>query len=709
VKVWTMRGVMIVSGVVFLAAFAGLSKLRVAVTGDDLIETSFRSHANYERLHQLFPIQPSAYVVFSLDSGTELSTPLLCELEHWTDRTRTNGVPRLYSHVFSGFDVRLPHLEIGSTGSEKMFYPRVVQDPCSSDNVSSSRLEALARGPWGDLLTDRTGRDFLVEVDFVEKTPRSGADPERVEDLMKSLPRQQGMSAHWSGAAIYQYYLFKAVARSQILNLAALIAILVFLRFVCGTWRAGALFSTVLILAVVLVHGGMGWADHPINTLSMSVFFILALSALEDFIFLSHFRAKQAADWRLAFRSARMPGFFTSLTTTIGFGSLLGSELSTVRHFALWSASGAMVEWAATFWVLPALLEWIPYLRDWVVPHRAPFLRCRWFRFHAEKSGRLTKYLARASLLVFVGAMFGIQSLKINSNPLDALPADHPFSQAREYLKKTRGWEAQVQLVFEKDVAPARVHRILANFKTQTQVAHLEGGPVVEEVLVKDLPPLTRELVMREYRVSGAGERYFASSGESKVDVFLKSAELSQVRQFVQFAESACGPDCFVSGDLVAFVDAADPLIRTLYKSMWVSLGLVSVLLIAIGFWLQLGFRAALAGAASSVWGSAGLICLMAVFNMSVSVVSCVVLSVLIGMTGDNLIQYLFAGGKDGLRAGLDRVGSASIHCSLIMIVVSLLLSGSYVRDLRSLGFLLASGFLLSLTGDFWILQGILK
>ena len=85
-------------------------------------------------------------------------------------------------------------------------------------------------------------------------------------------------------------------------------------------------------------------------------------------------------------------------------------------------------------------------------------------------------------------------------------PADHPFSQARSYLKASRGWEAQAQLVFEASAPQQKIRAVLSELRKLPQVVHLEGGPAVEEALVRELPALTQDLVLREYRVSGPGE-----------------------------------------------------------------------------------------------------------------------------------------------------------------------------------------------------------
>ena len=81
--------------------------------------------------------------------------------------------------------------------------------------------------------------------------------------------------------------------------------------------------------------------------------------------------------------------------------------------------------------------------------------------------------------------------------------------------------------------------------------------------------------------------------------------------------------------------------------------------------------------------------------------------SVLVGLTGDNAIQYVAAGREGRLAEGIARRGGASIQVAVVMTVVSLAFLGSAFVPSRILGTLLGAGFLASLVGDLWILKAL--
>ena len=79
-------------------------------------------------------------------------------------------------------------------------------------------------------------------------------------------------------------------------------------------------------------------------------------------------------------------------------------------------------------------------------------------------------------------------------------------------------------------------------------------------------------------------------------------------------------------------------------------------------------------------------------------------ISVLVGLTGDNFIQYLFAREGKDLAQGVGRRGVASVQVALLMGLVCLTFLVSSFAPSRTLGLLLALGLVASLVGDLWIL-----
>jgi predicted RND superfamily exporter protein len=112
--------------------------------------------------------------------------------------------------------------------------------------------------------------------------------------------------------------------------------------------------------------------------------------------------------------------------------------------------------------------------------------------------------------------------------------------------------------------------------------------------------------------------------------------------------------------------------------------------------------RAALA----SAWGPAVTLLAMWALRLPVNLLSVAFASVLVGLTGDNAVQFACAGA--GARQGIERRGGASVLVALVMALGALVFLGSTFVPPRRLGLLLAGGLLAALVGDVWIFGALL-
>jgi len=81
---------------------------------------------------------------------------------------------------------------------------------------------------------------------------------------------------------------------------------------------------------------------------------------------------------------------------------------------------------------------------------------------------------------------------------------------------------------------------------------------------------------------------------------------------------------------------------------------------------------------------------------------------VLVGLTGDNAIQFLVAGRGKALHTGILKGGGAALVSGFLMALSSLIFIGSYFIPPRTFGFLLMAGFFASTLGDYWLLRALL-
>ncbi|MEQ1877526.1 MAG: hypothetical protein ABL958_12845, partial [Bdellovibrionia bacterium] len=189
--------------------------------------------------------------------------------------------------------------------------------------------------------------------------------------------------------------------------------------------------------------------------------------------------------------------------------------------------------------------------------------------------------------------------------------------------------------------------------------------------------------------------------------LYIRDISVSAIQKLKDETARFCAGRCHLAGDLVAFADFSTMIPKTLIESMIMSLLLVSSVILFLALGLGKG-RYFFHLIATSFWGPFAMLCVLAVLQINMDVMKCVFLSILIGLTGDNAIQYLFAARGRSIRTGAERRGSASIQTSLIMAMASLVYLGSYFSPPKVFGVILASALLAALAGDLWLLNSLL-
>jgi predicted RND superfamily exporter protein len=148
----------------------------------------------------------------------------------------------------------------------------------------------------------------------------------------------------------------------------------------------------------------------------------------------------------------------------------------------------------------------------------------------------------------------------------------------------------------------------------------------------------------------------------------------------------------------------------TLYESLIISIVLVAlVLLLLVVLRVPKGQRAwqAVTLLLASFWGPAAVLLILAISQIPLNMVTAICASVVVGLTGDNAIQFLF-GRERGPRALADAVelkSEAAILTGAMMAALSLVFLMSYFQPPRTLGILLALSFVICLWGDLNLLR----
>jgi predicted RND superfamily exporter protein len=143
---------------------------------------------------------------------------------------------------------------------------------------------------------------------------------------------------------------------------------------------------------------------------------------------------KEEAIWK-AYKQVGMATFITSMTTSIGFLTLIVSGIAPIREFGVFMAIGVMTAFVLSFTLFPAAIILLPKpkivlsrkkanvwdkqmtnLYNWVIAHK--------------------KLIGVASIVLFTLGALGTSQLKINSYLVHNLPASSDVRKSFKFLKE---------------------------------------------------------------------------------------------------------------------------------------------------------------------------------------------------------------------------------------------------------------------------------
>jgi predicted RND superfamily exporter protein len=676
---------------IFLGLGVGALRLTQVVSMVDQLDPQMLSTMNTLKTRELFDAQASLGFILRVDD--QFKGPQICRSKRFISKMERK-YPQIESS-FSGFDLR----QLQTSGSVA-YYPLVLEDPCAGLDVFS--LDKIKSSPWAHLLTSPSMKDFTVSfnLNLQERTPYGTFNPALVGALLDDIQSEFGDDIPLVGTLAQEYYTMQGLSESTWLNALILFIIFICFKFFLGTFRASFLYGLTLVLAATMIYGAMGWVGHALDPLSVCLFLILAISSMEDFVFVSQKRMTTDSLPEI-FRELALPCFLTSLTTILAFLTLGFSDLESIRHFGIWAAVGGLIEWGLTFLFLPALMTLFPSLSHWTRSDRKKgdgFIL-------KTLSWRVPRLVSILSIIFFFTAYVSVNNFKMSQTPTEMFPKDHPFQQSLDFLLKDRGWVASIDFVMTRDVEKNKRDQLLELIAKDDIVFKTETWRSVVSYVANGQEGLTRAMVERELALTDLSHRYLNAAGDERVVVYLRTSNTEKLNILRKKIEHLCPHnECWVSGEFVGFADFSQSLISTLFESLFLSVMIVASVVVMLALVYQQ--RPLILGLLfSSLWGPAVLLSLIYFFGISINFVTCVVASCLVGLTGDNAIMFLCHKEND-IHEGMKQRAVGSVQTALMMSLCSLTFIFSYFEPPQMLGILLSIGFIASLIGDVWLLKG---
>jgi predicted RND superfamily exporter protein len=271
------------------------------------------------------------------------------------------------------------------------------------------------------------------------------------------------------GRIIGQKYYIKKMMGEMLFFVALSAILIVIFLFIAFRSIWGVIIPQFVILGgMIWLIGTMSLFNQPINiilTVLPSVMFVVSMSDTIHLVsrYLDALRTEDNTldAIKMAVREVGMATFLTSITTSIGFFSLVFVRVEPIQVFGVVMGIGVLIAFVLTFITLPALFYFFPGPRYVRMKKQDHFWRKRlekWFVIVLKRKGLI---LVMSAVIVAI-SVYGLLQIKTNNLLMDDLDKSDPLKQDFNYLDAHFGGVRPVELaitinsdsidVWDKDV-----------------------------------------------------------------------------------------------------------------------------------------------------------------------------------------------------------------------------------------------------------------
>lgn len=681
------QAVLLISTLILALSLAGIAFLKVEL---DLYKSRNDDFPSLNRLWNMMEeFQDFSSISLLIEWPTEPNSKQVCQLvQKVRDLGATIDGTKSTFHIF-----KVRKIE---SHPEEIWFPLSLPNPCESSAASLSILkkDLDPKNPFSKF--SATDKQMLIQVklepDFNMATVERWVNDIKSADYIVSA----------IGPAIFQFYIQEILKKDSLLHVLIICFFLLFFKYFFGTWRTGFYYLLTVAATLLCLGGIMGACGLPIDILTNSLFLITAIAGTADYIFICWGMSRRLT-LKQSVLSYSRPGFFTTLTTSVGFISLCVSDIHTIQRFGVAAAVGALLEWFFTFMALPAFLDKIGWQTEFVTKKQDHRLIQKIYRLnHWTPPTWIT-----IGFLIFVA--FGpvlFSKMQFEENPSKNFPSQHPVKISLENFKSSLGWQNSVFVQFPIKTERSSIDNCLNQIANSPNVHSIDNPFQMEDYFTQGMDSVRKQNVSGLLSQYGALKPY-VSFDSTRAIVFLKTNSPDDLAELHAIAKAQCPAVAAIVGQSDVYREVSNVLSRTLAESFLASL----IIVILIVFLLQkkLGNRHYILLPVSLLGGPLFLVAGMALFDIPISPFNSMFLAILVGITGDNAIQYLFSNEDGDLDTGVDVNGPASILIGGITVISSLFFLFQTLIPMKILGILFSLGFLVNLFGDLWILKGLLR
>ena len=351
-----------------------------------------------------------------------------------------------------------------------------------------------------------------------------------LSDIYASLSYFDFPEVHLAGKIHAQRVFIETMQYELVLFLSAsVVLVIIFLAIAFRSWWGIIIPLIVVMLSTLWILGIMGMTNKPLDILMVLLPTIMFVVGMSDVV---HIMTKYIEQLRVGdskqkalittVKEVGLATFLTSLTTAVGFATLMTASIQPIREFGLYTAIGVFLAFVVAFSLLPACLLLLPQPRI----SKKLVHRTAWFGFLSRSFIRIAKRrytIVGINILLVVFSCYGISKIVINTYLIEDLPEEDPLKEAFTFFDQELGGSRPFELTVTAQNGTTNVFDSIVLREINKVQNFIESEIEADNIM----SPVTVVKGLNQALNGGAASAYKLPSSESgwkKVNRYLKKA-----------------------------------------------------------------------------------------------------------------------------------------------------------------------------------------
>lgn len=699
-------------------------------SGDPVLEA-------YDELEETFTGSEFVVVAYETEnffSAAEIEylsalSEKLVEIPHVTDVTSLTAVEDIVG-TEAGLEINPLIEETPETKAEFSYLEyRIALNPFFKGNLISTNGKTI-------------GIVLAIDLPDEEETTVSEAAEEIAVNIKNLLAKEQELTgrAFYLGGSIIsdaEIQLIMQRDMSLFFPLSMLLTGLVLL--IIFKSLSSIIFPILTVfLSLTWTLGLKGVVDSPITPVSTTLFALLTVIGIANSVHLiSHYRSELPThkDKKQAllesYRRAGKPCLFTSLTTAVGFGSLIVSGIPAIRSLGIFASFGIM-----SAFILSMILVPVGSLIAKIKPKPAENSQNtkNLMGSIAAFNLRHPQWILLAGLLIVAVMGIGITRIRVEPSMLEYLKKNTRLRHDAEFLDEQLSGISSIEVMLSGEPDSFKEPEVLKKMERLQEMA--EDHPnvpvsysivtflkLINQALNSDQPeyfrlPETREAVAQSlllYEMSGGTEiEDFATINYDMVRISLRTHQMKEeerkklIERINEYTDKNFSQ---FKVDITGFDSLVHKVTERITLTQIQSFGLALLVILLLMF-LLFGFKGGLLSIVPNVFPIVFVLGLMGYAGFNLNIATAIIASIAIGIVVDDTIHYFThfkhefkecGERRTAMRKALQKVGPALCFTSIILALGFLIFLLSETSILLDFGILASLTVIMALLGDLFV------